>query len=146
MQLVPILIGAFILVPFIEIYLLLTLGAVIGPLPTVALVIGTAITGAWLLRRQGFATLNRLRAQLDQGVLPAFELIEGPLLLVGGALLLTPGFVTDGFGFALLVPAIRRKLAQYILTQGWLITTASPESKANGQVLEGEFRKEDKDA
>ncbi|MDT8406471.1 MAG: FxsA family protein [Methylococcales bacterium] len=141
MRLVPVLTGAFIIVPFIEIYLLLTLGGLIGPAATIALVIFTAVLGAGLLRQQGFATLKRLQQQLDQGILPAFELIEGPMLLVGGALLLTPGFVTDAFGFALLIPKLRRQLATLVLSRGWIRPVPSDASES-GRTLEGEYRKD----
>lgn len=98
----------FLLVPIIEIYLLIEVGGVIGALPTVFLVVFTAVLGAWLLRIQGFSTLNRVRQTLAAGGIPAFEMLEGLILLVAGALLLTPGFFTDTIGFLCLMPAVRR--------------------------------------
>ncbi|MEX2480299.1 MAG: FxsA family protein [Gammaproteobacteria bacterium] len=99
-------------VPLIELYCLIQVGRVIGAGTTVALVVLTAVLGAWLLRLQGLITLARARATLDQGELPAQELVEGLILLLTGVLLLTPGFLTDAIGFAALVPAIRRALAR----------------------------------
>jgi UPF0716 protein FxsA len=137
----------FLAVPFIEIYLLLTIGGVIGVFPTVLLVVFTAVLGAWLLRQQGFATWQRMQASLAQGAVPAYEMIEGPILLVGGALLLTPGFFTDAIGFACLLPQTRRKFAQYIIEKQLInAQTGSPfqqEKPKNGNVIEGEFKKED---
>jgi UPF0716 protein FxsA len=77
---------------------------------TIFLVVFTAVLGAWLLRIQGFSTLRRIQQTVNQGGLPAVELLEGAVLLVAGALLLTPGFFTDAIGFACLVPALRRAL------------------------------------
>lgn len=134
-----------LLIPFAEIYLLLAVGGIIGALPTIALVVFTAVLGAWLLRQQGFATFQRFQASLAQGVVPAYEMIEGPIILVGGALLLTPGFITDLLGFACLIPALRRKIAQYII-ENHLIQAGGPFQRgrtAERDVLEGEFRKEE---
>ena len=140
--------GIFLLVliiPFLEIYLLLKVGGIIGAFPTIFLVVLTAVLGTWLLRQQGFATLQKLQINLQQGKIPAYEMIEGPIILVGGVLLLTPGFITDVIGFACLVPQLRRKIAQYVI-ENYLV-------KANGSfewskpkekdVLEGEFHKDE---
>ena len=111
MPLVLILFIALISVPLVEIYVLIQVGRVIGAGTTVGLVVFTAVLGAWLLRGQGLATVARARATLDQGQLPALELVEGLILLLAGVLLLTPGFVTDALGFAALLPPVRRSLA-----------------------------------
>lgn len=133
-----------LVIPFVEIYLLLTVGGLIGALPTIFLVVSTAVAGAWLLRQQGFATFQKLQANLRQGVIPAYEMIEGPIILVGGALLLTPGFITDILGFACLIPPLRRKIAQYVIenhfVQGGIF---QPGKTTESNVLEGEFRKDD---
>jgi len=140
----------FLVVPFVEIYLLLQIGGIVGVLPTVFLVVFTAVLGAWLLRQQGFATWQRFQASLAQGAIPAYEMIEGPILLVGGALLLTPGFFTDAMGFACLIPFTRRKFAKYVI-ESQLINAQQagspfqkPQTK-NENVIEGEFKKEEKD-
>jgi len=114
---VPILV-LFILVPLIEIYLLIKVGSIIGALPTVLIVIFTAILGTTLLKQQGLATLRRYQESLGQGKIPAQELVEGLALAFGGALLLTPGFATDFIGFLCLVPFTR----QWII--GWLLKRA----------------------
>ncbi len=138
----------FLIVPFVEIYLLLQIGGIVGVLPTVFLVVFTAVLGAWLLRQQGFATWQRFQASLAQGAIPAYEMIEGPILLVGGALLLTPGFFTDAMGFACLIPFTRRKFAKYVI-ENQLINAqqaGSPFQKPQAKkenVIEGEFKKEE---
>jgi len=104
-----------LVVPVVEIYMLLQIGAIIGVIPTIFSVVATAVIGSWLLRQQGFSTLQRLQQNMAQGIMPAKELIEGPILLVGGALLLTPGFVTDAIGFLCLIPATRQHIVSYVL-------------------------------
>ena len=133
-----------LIIPFAEIYLLLQGGSVIGAFSTIFLVVFTAALGAWLLRQQGFSTFRRFQESLAQGVIPAYEMIEGPIILLGGALLLTPGFITDIVGFACLVPSLRKKIAQYVL-ENHLIQASSvfQEKAAKANVLEGEFRKEE---
>lgn len=135
----------FLLIPFVEIYLLLKIGAIIGALPTIFLVVFTAILGAWLLRRQGLSTWQRFQANLARGALPAYEMIEGPILLVGGALLLTPGFFTDVLGFACLVPSLRRKIARYLIENHVFQVDGGfkPGASREKDVLEGEYKRED---
>lgn len=94
---------------------LIWIGGYIGILPTLALVVLTAVLGVALLRLQGFFTLRRIQEKLTLGEVPDVELIEGGLLLIGGALLLTPGFVTDAVGFTFLLPTSRRWLARSII-------------------------------
>ena len=98
----------FIAMPIIEMWLLITVGREIGALPTIGLVILTAAVGFSLLRQQGFATLFRARQKMDTGELPAIEMVEAIILAICGALLVTPGFVTDVVGFAGLIPGFRR--------------------------------------
>lgn len=95
--------------------ILIEVGGAIGPLPTVGLVILTAICGVWLLRLEGIATLTRVQEKLQRGEIPESELLEGIMLIIGGALLLTPGFATDIVGFVCLIPGLRRPLAARII-------------------------------
>lgn len=90
-----------------ELYLLLEAGRVIGLGPTIALIITTGVAGAWLARTQGVEILLRIQKETSQGQMPAATLIDGALVLVGGLLLLTPGFFTDALGFSFLVPLTR---------------------------------------
>ena len=104
----------FIAVPLVEMWLLIEVGSVIGGLPTVGLVVLTAFIGINLLRMQGMQTLQRFQSRAASGQLPGQEIVEGMMLAVAGALLLTPGFVTDTIGFALLVPGIRKWLFRQV--------------------------------
>lgn len=134
-----------LIIPFVEIYLLLQVGSLIGAFPTIFLVVFTAVLGSWLLKQQGFATLQRFQESLARGTLPAYEIIEGVLILLGGALLLTPGFITDMIGFVFLIPQLRGNIARYVI-ENKLIQTIHPFQQAKAaekDVLEGEFRKED---
>lgn len=105
----------FVLIPIAEMWLLITVGSQIGAVPTIGLVLLTAVAGAGLLREQGFATLWKGRQKLQGGELPTTEIAEGIILAVSGALLLTPGFVTDIIGFAGLIPPIRVMVATRIM-------------------------------
>lgn len=117
-----ILLLAFIGVPLIEIYLFIEIGGLIGTWPTIGIVVITALLGSAALRMQGLAVMNRARGQMDQGVLPARELFDGFCLVIAGALLLTPGFMTDAIGALLFIPPfrdfLRRRLAAYMETHG----------------------------
>ncbi|GAB6043973.1 FxsA family protein [Endothiovibrio diazotrophicus] len=149
----PLLFLLFVIIPFIEIYLLIKVGGVIGALPTIGLVVLTAVIGAGLLRAQGLSTLARVQQTLAQGGIPAIELMEGAFLLVGGALLLTPGFFTDALGFACLIPPLRRWMIAGLLERGVMHVQSgfgrrSPhpggrESSHGPQTLDGEWRRED---
>ena len=105
---------AFTLIPLAELYLLVTIGTHIGVGPTIAIVLGTGIAGAWLAKQQGLATLGRIQASLGQGIMPAEELLDGALLLVGGVLLVTPGLLTDLAGLSLLIPPTRTALKRWL--------------------------------
>ena len=100
----------FVLVPVIEMWILIEVGGWIGALPTIALVVLTATLGLWLLKRQGLSMVMSARRKIEEGSIPASELVSGVMIAVGGALLLTPGFITDVIGFALLVRQTRQWL------------------------------------
>ncbi|HAD21492.1 MAG: membrane protein FxsA [Opitutae bacterium] len=102
----------FVFLPMIELYLLIILGSRIGPMPTIGLIVLTGIIGATLARQQGLSTLAKIQNELKQGRAPTQELVEGAMILVGGLVLLTPGILTDIFGFAMMVPSIRKSLAK----------------------------------
>lgn len=105
----------FLAIPIVEIWLLIKLGAVIGATWTVMLVVATAVIGAGLVRAQGLSTMGRIQRSMQQGKMPAMEVFEGMALFLAGALLVTPGFVTDTIGFCLLVPGLRRRIIKSIL-------------------------------
>lgn len=104
---------ALIGVPILEIAVFIQAGKWIGLWPTVGIVILTAVAGTALLRIQGLSTIARARESLEAGQLPVAEVFDGLCLLIGGALLLTPGFITDALGFLLLIPTVRLVLRRW---------------------------------
>lgn len=104
----------FVLLPLLDLVLLIKVGSAIGALPTIALAIGTGILGAALARRQGLGTLVKINNELAAGRMPTTELAEGLLILLAAAVLICPGFITDGLGLVLLVPPARRLLVRLL--------------------------------
>lgn len=126
--------------------MLVTVGGLIGAGWTIFLVVLTAVIGAALVRRQGISTFARSQNLLKQGKLPAVELLEGVALLIAGALLLTPGFFTDGVGFLLLVPPLRRGVIRswvlHVLNQR-LSPSPPTDASGRGRTLDAEYRRVD---
>lgn len=102
------LIVLFTVFPLIELFLLIEIGRLIGALNTVLIVVATAILGASLAKREGLVTWSKIRMNLSQGRMPAEELFDGLLILIAGVVLITPGLITDTFGFLLLIRPTRR--------------------------------------
>jgi len=117
----------FIIVPVTELYLLIEVGKKIGTLTTISIIIFTGILGAYLVKHQGFMILRKIQNDLNEGTIPEDSLIQGVIILAGGILLLTPGFVTDIVGFIFLIPASRNVVKKYLLK--WL----------KGKIKEGNF-------
>ncbi|KZX56261.1 membrane protein FxsA [Vibrio sp. IB15] len=111
----PILLLLFIFVPIIEIGLFIQVGGFLGLWPTIALVLITAFVGASLVRSQGIQTLMSVQGRLQQGEMPAQQILEGVMLAVAGVLLLTPGFMTDALGMLVLLPAPRAMIAKKMM-------------------------------
>lgn len=152
---------AFLLVPIIEIALFIQVGGLIGLWPTLAIVVLTAILGTWLVRTQGRLALNQLRGSFERLSDPTEPLAHGAMILLAGALLLTPGFFTDAMGFLLLVPGFRSRAFGYIRNRVTVATfQMGPEprtgagfgargpssqggqsgySARNGDIIEGDF-------
>ena len=97
----------FVVVPFAELFVILQVSHHLGLVPTLALLLAVSFVGAWLVKREGFGVLRRAKARMDMGQVPGRELIDGVLILFAGALLLTPGFLTDLVGILLLLPPVR---------------------------------------
>ena len=139
---------ALVVVPLAEIGVFIRVGGWIGLWPTLALIVLTAVAGTWLLRVQGLGLLSRAREQLDRGALPVFEVFSGVCLLIAGALLLTPGFITDAVGALLLVPPFRALLYRSVRDR---LAVAQAEARAGGggrrppgdRVIEGEYEELD---
>lgn len=111
---------AFVVVPLIEIYVLVQVGQVIGAGWTILLLIGISLLGGWLFRREGGRAFRALRSTLNEGRMPARELADGALILIGATLLLTPGFFTDALGALLILPVTRpvaRRALQGVLAR-----------------------------
>lgn len=138
----------FIIVPVVEMWLLITVGQHIGALSTIGLVLLTAFIGISLLRYQGSMALLKARMKMNSGELPAREMADGLFFAVGGALLLTPGFVTDAIGFACLTPGIRTLMIHFfskhlLKGQFHFSQAGQPQGQkpTNGSVLEGDFER-----
>ena len=147
---------ALIAIPLLETWLLIRMGGVIGALPTIALVIATAVIGGALVRRQGLQTVARMQQNAAQGVLPSREIAEGVLILIAATLLITPGFFTDTIGFLCLWPQFRRKLIDAALQRGLVQVVGGAGAGAGfagarsrhgpgggGRTFEGEFEVQD---
>ena len=132
----------FVTVPLLEIYLLIQVGSVIGAPLTILLVVVTAVIGAFLVRFQGLSTLHRVQTTLARNELPAGPLLEGALILLAGALLLTPGLVTDAIGFVCLIPPWRQTLVGKFLGRSVRLHPKEGQ-RTRGRVIDGEFSRED---
>jgi UPF0716 protein FxsA len=136
----------FILVPLAELYLFMTLGAKIGILETVGIIVITGILGAWLTKAQGANALRRFQQASAEGRLPHKEVVDGLLILLAGAVLITPGFLTDAVGFLLLLPPVRAlmrgSLANYLKSKITIVPPPSagppPSSHHHGKVIDVE--------
>jgi UPF0716 protein FxsA len=100
----------FTVVPAIELYLIIKVGSVIGALNTIFIIIFTGILGAYYAREQGFRVVSNIQWKMQQGTVPGDDLVNGAMLLVGGAFLITPGFITDFAGFSLIFPPTREAI------------------------------------
>ena len=108
----------FVIIPVTELYILIEVGKRIGSLTTIGIIFFTGILGAYLVKNQGFMILKKIQNDLDDGIMPGDSLIQGAIILAGGILLLTPGFVTDTVGFIFLIPLSRNVVKKYLLK--WL--------------------------
>jgi len=108
------LLSLFVLLPLAELALLVYIGTLIGVTGTIIIVLATGMAGALLARFQGTATMNRVRRDMAQGIIPAADMLQGALIFAGGVMLLTPGLITDAAGFALLLPWSRRWITLWL--------------------------------
>lgn len=136
----------FLGIPLIEIGLFIQVGGLIGLVPTLLIVIGTALLGSMLLRAQGLATYRKAQTDMAGGMVPVDQVVHGLFLLVAGVLLLTPGFLTDALGFLLFVPPIRlalgRRFLKYFAARGEVhVHTYRRRSEGDGRgptIIDGE--------
>ncbi|HZG60800.1 MAG TPA: FxsA family protein [Anoxybacillus sp.] len=108
------LVSLLIVIPALEIALLVLSGSVLGVWPTVGLIIATGVMGAWLAKREGTETIRQAKQELMYGRIPNEAVLDGICILVGGVVLLTPGFITDLLGFILLIPFTRRWIKPFL--------------------------------
>lgn len=111
----PLLAAAFVVVPLAEIWVILQVGQLLGPWWTIVLLVLDSMVGAWLIKREGGRAWQALRAALQNGRMPAREIADGALILIGGTLMLSPGFVLDVAGILLILP-FTRPVARRLLT------------------------------
>lgn len=136
----------FVLLPLLELFILILVGSRIGAAPTIGLVLLTAAIGVLLLRQQGYSTLLRAREKLEQGQVPAEEMLGGVFVAAGGFLLLLPGFLTDLVGLCCLLPPLRRLLLKRFL-RPWFasgLVARSQRRQTRGRIIEGEFDRDDR--
>ena len=115
---------AFLVVPIVEIALFYYIGTWIGILPTLGVVVVTAVVGSYFVSRQGRFVWRSIKSKLSMGEIPTASVVHGAMILVAGALLLTPGFLTDVVGLGLLVPGVREAIRQWYLAHrgsSWVI-------------------------
>ena len=127
----------FIVLPIVELWLLIRVGAVIGATLTVAQVLATAVLGVAVINRQGLSTLTRVRARLARGEAPATEVTEGMVQALAGLLLVMPGLLTDAAGLLGLIPPLRRWLARRLLASSRVVR------RGGGNLIEGDYERED---
>lgn len=108
---------AFIVVPIVELFVIIQVGQVIGAWWTIAILIAVSVAGAWLVKREGRAAWARFRAAVGSARVPTNEVIDGALVLVGGTLLLTPGFLSDVLGLLMVFPPTRALANRFIRTR-----------------------------
>lgn len=149
------LVAVFVVVPLVEIWTILQVGKVVGPWWTIALLVLDSIIGSWIIRREGGRAWAALRQALGAGRMPASELADAALILIGGTLMLTPGFVTDAVGILLILPMTRpiaRRMLTTVVERRLLATPRAggagpgwppgndrrPEPPAGGPVVQGD--------
>ena len=138
-----VLVTLFVGVPLLEIFALIQVGQVIGPWWTILLLVLDSLVGAWLIKREGGRAWRALTTALQTGRMPARELADGALILVGGTLMLTPGFVTDTLGILFILPFTRpvaRRLLTQVITRRLLAAgnATRPGPGSGGSVVRGE--------
>lgn len=114
---VGVLVLLFLVVPLAELYVIIQVGQAFGALNTIALLIIVSATGAWLVKREGMSVWRRFQRQVESGAVPGKEIADGVMILFAGALLLSPGFLTDVVGIALLLPPVRAVVRGVLMRQ-----------------------------
>ena len=130
------------LMPFLEIFLIIEIGQHFGAMNTIIMILATAILGTVLVRIEGLSTLSRIKNSVQRGELPTIELISGGILIISAVVLLTPGFITDVLGLALMAPSVRRRVAS-IVAPRFVIRKDRGSGSNSGKIIDTEFKVED---
>src|SRR4051812_20732559 len=136
----PVLLVLFIVVPLVELYVIIQVGQAIGVVPTLLLLLADSVLGSMLMRAQSRSSCARFQLALAESRVPTREVFDGVLVIFGGALLLTPGFVTDIFGFALLVPPTRAAIRGLLVRRfagRMMVAAASRRPRSRAYDVEG---------
>ncbi|HMC04569.1 MAG TPA: FxsA family protein, partial [Actinomycetota bacterium] len=104
----------FVVVPLAELYVIVQVSHVFGVLTTLLILLLVSVAGAWMVKREGLGVLRRAQARVDDGEVPGREIVDGLLILLAGALLLVPGFITDAIGLLLLLPPVRAGMRVFL--------------------------------
>jgi UPF0716 protein FxsA len=136
------LIVLFIVIPIAELYVIIQIGELIGIWWTIALLLVDSILGSWLMRSQGRLAWRRFNQAISEGRVPAREVLDGVLVIFGGALLLTPGFITDVFGAIFLIPPTRALVRRLLIRRRFLrlISVARPPRRGRSYDVDGTAR------
>jgi UPF0716 protein FxsA len=125
----------FLVIPIVELYVIIQVAHAIGVFDTLGLLVLDSVLGGWLMKREGMGVLRRLQAKLATGELPSTELVDGFLILFGGALMLAPGFLTDILGMALLLPPVRA-VVRRVLARRFKSAVVSRGTASLGDVID----------
>jgi UPF0716 protein FxsA len=127
----------FLVVPLVELYVLIQVGSAIGALNTIALLLLMGVLGGWLMKREGLGVVRRVQSQLRSGRAPTTEVVDGFIILFGGALMLTPGFLSDALGLALLIPPVRAVVRASVSRRMRLRVLGGPGDRDRGRPDDG---------
>ncbi len=133
-DMVGVLVVLFLVVPLAELFVIIQVGQAFGALNTIALLIVVSAVGAWLVKREGMSVWKRFRRQVESGAVPGLEIADGVMILFAGALLMTPGFLTDLLGIALLLPPVRAVVRAAVMKRA---ARRAGIYKVDGRTLDG---------
>lgn len=126
----------FLVVPVLELYVIIQVGQAIGAVNVILLLLAMSILGGWLMKREGMGVLRRFQAQVQRGEIPTTEIVNGFLILFGGALMLTPGFLSDVVGMALLLPPVRAVVRAVLARRFRTIAVTRSQQLGGGDVID----------
>ena len=128
----------FTIIPALELYLLISVGSIVGAPITILIIIITGVLGAFLAKKQGLLTMQKAKQEFQMGRAPAEELLHGILIIFAGIVLITPGFITDAIGFLLLIPISRKMMFSFLKTKLGAYVTTNSENKNTIEIFPDE--------